>query len=185
MRLPPALWRSCRVIACETRLRLLWHIMENGELSVNAVRQLAELSQPSASIQLKVLASRGLVVYRREGMQVIYRAEADLAVEFAEELLEALRICYERRISFRTMIRQATAFTHERRVEVVRTLRSGAIAFPELQDKTGMSSSALSRHLDKLERRGFVKRVGGVYKIKAPGGVLGRVLLRLALARSF
>ncbi len=181
MRLPPALWRSCRVVACETRLRVLWHILDNKELSVDAVRQLEGMSQPRASIQLKALASKGLVVYRREGMQVIYRAEADQAVAFAQEILEALRICYERRASFKTIIRQATAFTHERRIEIVRALQDGPLACEELLGKTGMSGSALSRHLDKLERRGFVKRIDRVYEMATPDSPLGRTLMNLAI----
>jgi len=43
-----------------------------------------------------------------------------------------------------------------------------------------MSLAALSRHLDKLERRGFVKESGAVYRIGGSGNALGRTLLKLA-----
>jgi len=182
MNVPPALWRSCRVMACETRLQLLWHIFEEGELSVNPARYLVGISQPSASAQLRALADRGLIVSRREDMRVIYRAEANRAVDFAPDLLDALRECYERSMSFRIIIRQATAFTHERRIEIVRALRGKSLPFATLQDTTGMSSTALSRHLDKLERRGFVKRIKGVSRLGIPGNRLGRTLMKLAHA---
>ena len=182
MRLPPALWRSCRVVACETRLQLLWHIFEEGELSVNPARFLVGLSQPSASAQLRALAERGLIIPRREDMRVIYRAEANSAVSFAPELLEALRECYERSMPLKTIIRQATAFTHERRIEIVRALRGKMMSSSELLDATGMSSTALSRHLNKLERRGFVKRIAGLYRLSIPGNRLGRTLMKLTRA---
>lgn len=180
MNVPPALWRSCRVIACETRLKLLWCIFEKGELSVTQVRLLTGLSQPRASVQLKVLSERGLIISRREDMRVIYRAEANHAVAFAPELLDALKGCFDRLMSFKTIIRQATAFTHERRIEIVRVLRGKSLSFSQLLSVTGMSSSALSNHLDKLGRRGVVTRREGLYRMGATGNSLGRVLLKLA-----
>jgi len=182
MKLPPAFWRSCRVVACETRLQLLWHIFEEGELSVNTARLRVGISQPNASAQLRALAERGLIIPRREDMRVIYRAEANSSVPFASELLEALRGCHEHAMSHKMIIRQATAFTHERRIEVVRALRGETMSFSELLDATGMSSTALSRHLDKLDRRGFVKRTEGLYRLGTPGNRLGRTLMKLAHA---
>ncbi len=117
MSLPPELWRSCRVVACETRLQLL---------------------------------------------------------------LNALRTCYEQSVSFKTIIRLATGFTHQRRIEIVRALTGKSLSFQELWGVTGMSIAELSRHLDKLECRGFVKESGDVYRITGSGNALGRTLLKLA-----
>jgi len=182
MKMPPDFWRSCRVIACETRLRLLWQIFTEGELSVNPARVLVGISQPSASAQLRALADRGLIIPRREDMRVIYRAEANRAMSFAPELLDTLRICFDRSMSFKTMIWQATAFTHERRIEVIRALKQTPLSFAPLLEATGMSSTALSRHVDKLERRGFVKRSEGIYRLGRPGNPLGRTLMKCVLA---
>ncbi len=180
MRLPPELWRSCRTVACESRLELLWNVFEQGELSVNEARLLVGLSQPCASAQLRGLADRGLLISRREDMRVIYRAEANSTMAFSGEILDALRVCYERSVSFKTIIRQATGFTHQRRIEIVRALNGRSLSFLELWGVTGMSLAALSRHLDKLERRGFVKESGAVYRIGGSGNALGRTLLKLA-----
>ncbi len=180
MRLPPELWRSCRVVACETRLQLLWHIFEQGELYVNEARLLVGLSQPCASAHLRGVADRGLLISRREDMRVIYRAEANSAVAFSGEILNALRACYEQSVSFKTIIRLATGFTHQRRIEIVRALNGKSLSFQELWSVTGMSIAALSRHLDKLERRGFVKEAGDVYRMGGSGNTLGRTLLKLA-----
>ena len=180
MKLRPTLWRTCRVIADETRLQLLWHLFAEGELYVNQLVQRTGATRPNASNQLRALSARGLIAYRREKKNVIYRAEANNGVDFAPDLLEALRQCHKRSMPFKTVIRQATAFTHERRIEIVRALNGKKLSFGGLRDTTGMSPTALSRHLEKLEKRGFIKRTDGLYRIGRPGNPLGRTLIDIA-----
>lgn len=138
------------------------------------------MSVPNASTQLRALSARGLISPRRKNMMVLYRAEANSTIEAAPVLLNALRGCYEQGVPFKTMIRQATALTHERRIELVRALTGKGLAFHELAETTGMSASALSRHLQKLEARGFVKYKNGIYLRGTPKNPLGRILLKIA-----
>ena len=180
MKLRPTLWRTCRVIANETRLQLLWHIFDEGELCVNQLVQRVGATRPNASNQLRALSARGLITSRREKKNVIYRAEANSGVDFASELLEALRQCHEQSTPFKTIIRQATAFTHERRIEIVRALNGKKLSFGGLRDTTSMSPAALSRHLEKLEARRFIKRTDGIYRLAWPGNPLGRTLIKIA-----
>jgi DNA-binding transcriptional ArsR family regulator len=180
MKLRPTLWRTCRVLASETRLQLLWLIFEQKELYVQEAAELTGMSIPNASNQLRSLSARGLISLRREKMRVLYRAEANHAVDAAPILLDTLRICHEQRISFPSIIRQATAFTHERRIEIVRALTGKTLAFHQLTETTGMSTSALSRHLKKLEARGFVKCRDGFYNRAMPSNPLGRMLLKIS-----
>lgn len=180
MKLSPTLWRTCRVLASETRLLLLWHIFEEKELYVQQAAERTGMSIPNASNQLRALSARGLISSRRKKMKVLYRAEANFSLEAAPVLLDALRICYEKNASFKTMIHQATAFTHERRIEIIQVLTGKALTFHQLAEGTGMSAAALSRHLEKLESRGFVKYRDGVYRRTTPGNPLGRALLKLA-----
>ncbi len=180
MELRRGLWRTCRVIASETRLELLWHLFVEKELAVAQAGRLAGISPSNASLQLKMLSECGLVICRREKMQVFYRAEANEAVEFAPEVLAALQECCERSVSFAALIRHATAFTHERRVEILRALRGRSLSTSALRDVTGMSSSALLRHLDKLLRRGCVTEQNRICRMGSSGNPLGRVLLKLA-----
>ncbi len=182
MKLRPTLWRTCRVIANETRLTLLWKIFEEGELCVHELVEQTGVSRPNASTQLRALSARGLIMPRREDMRVIYRAEANAGISFAPPLLDALRECFEQSMTFKTVIRQATAFTHERRIEIVRALKGKILSFETLLGTTGMSSTALSRHLNKLERRGFVKYTKGIYRLGAPRNPLSRVLVEIACA---
>jgi DNA-binding transcriptional ArsR family regulator len=155
--------------------------MENGELTVAQVASQMEMSPSNASFQLKMLRERGLVVCRREKMSVFYRAEVNEAVDFAPELLPALRACFKQGIAPKTMIRHVTAFTHERRIEIFLALHGRSLSAAALRDVTGMSDSALLRHLDKLIRRGYVQRAGRVYRIGRAGNPLGRMLQKLAV----
>ena len=180
MKLTPTLWRTARVLASKIRLQILWLLFEEKELYVQQIAERTDMSVPNASTQLRALSARGLISPRREGMKVIYRAEANESLEAAPALLKALHTCYDQSVSFKTLIRQATAFTHERRIEIVRELKGKKLPFHTLVQTTGMSPSALSRHLDKLEARGFVKYRDGLYRSAYPGNVLGRTLLRLA-----
>ncbi len=180
MKLNPTLWRTCRVIASETRLQLLWHIFEEGELYVQELVDRTGVSRPNASNQLRALSARGLITPRREDMRVIYRAEANARISFAPPLLDALRTCFEQSMTFKTIIRQATAFTHERRIEIARALSEKSLLFADLLEITGMSSTALSRHLGKLEDRGVVRGVSGTYHLSRTGNPLGRVLIKIA-----
>jgi DNA-binding transcriptional ArsR family regulator len=169
------------VVASETRLELLWHLFHEKELSVAQACRLTGISPSNASLQLKMLLECGLVICRREKMQVFYRAEANGAFEFAPEVLAALQECCDRSVSFAALIRHTTAFTHERRIEIFRALRGRSLSTSALRDMTGMSSSALLRHLDKLIRRGYVTEQDRICRMGSSGNPLGRVLLELTL----
>lgn len=178
--LNPTLWRTCRVLACETRLQLLWNIFRNENLGVTELAQLTGISQPTATIQLRALNARGLIVPHREKMKVFYRAQANSTVTFAPELLAALRECCNHDVSFKTIIRQATSFTHERRIELARALEKSELSLNELLEKTGMSSSSLSRHLGKLKARGLIRHSRGKYLLIKPATGLSSVLMKAA-----
>ncbi len=178
--IPLPLWRTCRIIACEVRLELLWSLFENKELNVTQLTLATGKSFPYISTQLRMLTEHGLIVYRREEMNVFYRAEANTAMRFAPPLLEALRAGFNQSMSFQTAIRQATALSHGRRNEIIQALKGKRCTFEELQAATGMSGSALSRHLCKLIDRGFVEHADKAYRCGKPGNRLGRTLIQLA-----
>jgi DNA-binding transcriptional ArsR family regulator len=168
------------MIACEVRLELLWILFEKNERNVTQLALATGKSFPHISTQLRMLTEHGLVVYRREGMNVFYRAEANAAMPFAPPLLDALRNGFDQSMSFKTAIRQATAFSHGRRIEIIQALKGKSRSFKELQQATGMSDSALSRHLGKLMDRGFVEHPKNFYRYGKPGNRLGQTLIKLA-----
>ena len=135
------------------------------------------LTKPNTSIQLKELFLAGLIRFRRQKMNVIYRAEADRRIPFAEILLDSLRQCFEEKMPFADIVRQVTAFTHERRVEIVQALLVGPCLAAQLEDRVGMKSSAVFRHLSKLETRMIVRRDGKLYRVACPSQPLSRTLL--------
>jgi len=74
----------------------------------------------------------------------------------------------------RLVLHAATAFTHPRRIQVLRRLAAGgALDVPTLTRDLKMSQAALSRHLEKLIRRGYVRALpptrGGSYELLRDG----------------
>jgi len=177
--LRPTIWRTCRVIACETRLQLLWLLFETKDLGVVELGREVGISEPNASIQLRALGARGLITAVRKKQRVIYTPSANPKVHGAEALLSALQHCHQSGDSFKTLIRQATAFTHPRRIEIFSTLCASPCTSEELQEKTGISAPALSNHLAKLEARRFIKESDKRYRPIASRNTLGRTLQHL------
>jgi len=181
-KLRPTLWRTCRVLASETRLRLLWSLFENKDLCVAELARRAGVSEQNASNQLRALNARGLITPRRVGLRVFYRPEPNTEVEHAQTLLDALHDCCEKKMPVTTVIRQATAFTHARRILIMRVLTGGPASFADLHEQTGIPAPSLAHHLKKLEARRFVRRGCGTYYQNTPGNSFGRILKKVACA---
>jgi DNA-binding transcriptional ArsR family regulator len=62
-----------KVLASETRLRLLHALERAGELCVNDLAGAVEMAPQAVSNQLQRMADRGIVSARRQGSSVIYR----------------------------------------------------------------------------------------------------------------
>jgi DNA-binding MarR family transcriptional regulator len=178
-KLRPTLWRTCRVIANEQRLRLLYALFEKDGQCVFELAGETGMSEAHASIHLRALNSRGLIRQHRRDMRLFCNTEANIEVESAKTLLNALRICHSENILLPVLIKQATAFTHPRRIEIIQTIPSSGITKDLLWEKTHISFSALSRHLNKLAERGFVKGGKNLYFKETPPDALSKALLQL------
>ena len=177
----PTLWRTCRVLANRKRLRILARLSRQPNQTVSNVARHMKLSLPAASQYLRALEARGLLTCRRAGLRVEYRLAAATTENAAGEILAALRLVFRQRAqSTEALFNLATAFTHPRRIEVFRAVKNGADSFSKLQTATHISARALSRHLAKLEARGFVKSEREVYAVTNPAHPFGRALARLA-----
>ncbi len=177
--LRPTLWRTCRAIANRTRLRLLWKIFQAEGLCVGELALTTGASRENATIQLRALNARGLITSTRWGKKVIYRADANPGVDGAEELLNALRESFDAKISLDVVFREATAFTHSRRIFLMQTVSFSSGSFDELLESSGMSPISLQWNLSKLVARGFVKARGDFYKAGNPKNPLGKCLMEL------
>ena len=182
--LSPTLWRTCRALANRVRLRMLRVLFRDGELPVSAAASAAGASRIVATQYLRALSARGLLATRREGRWVFYRPCADASVHGAAELLQAIEKTFARRRKpVEAIFRQATAFTHPRRVRIARALANGPMTRGALARTTGISRIALQRHLAKLAARGFVKMTAGMCRLAPPRGPLAATLLRLACGK--
>jgi ArsR family transcriptional regulator len=154
--LEPTLWRTCRVLANATRLRVLNEVVKTPDLDVTRLARRLGLSQPQATQHLRLLQSRGLLHVQRRGRHAFYRGTAEPSVVHADPLLAAARAALDREDLIADMVRAFTAFTHERRILVYRALQAGCKQRGELAVRTGISPPALKRHLRKLSSRGLI-----------------------------
>ena len=177
----PTLWRTCRVLANRQRLKMLALLIRQPKQTVSALAERMSLSVPTASQYLRALEARGLLRCRPVGRRVEYRPSAGTSEGAAQEIGRALRLVFGRRAQpIEPIFKLATGFTHPRRVEVFRALANGADSFAKLQTATNMPPRALSRHLAKLETRGFVKNEMALRVPTVQRHPFGRVLARLA-----
>jgi DNA-binding transcriptional ArsR family regulator len=177
----PTLWRTCRVLANRKRLQTLALLIRQPNQTVSTVAERMSLSVPTASQYLRALEARGLLTCRRVGRRVEYRVSAGTSEGAVQEIVKALRLVFRRRAQpIESIFKLATGFTHPRRVVIFRALANGTDSFAKLQAATNMPARALSRHLAKMEARGFVKNEMALCVATIQRHPFGRVLARLA-----
>jgi DNA-binding transcriptional ArsR family regulator len=155
-------------------------LLKDPDQTVSAVANHLRLTLPVASQYLRALEARGFLTVRREGRWVYYRPSTAQATGPAQPLIEALWQEFQRTTNpIEQVFNLATAFTHPRRIEVLRVLSTGAKTLVDLRAKTGISRDALGRHLGKLIARGFVAMDAESVSVVKPRDALGRALVRL------
>ena len=170
----------CRVIASQTRLQLLWEIFRDQEQCVQDLAIRTGISESNVSNQLQILAEKGLIAPKREKQKAFYRPATQNSSEYAKNILPALKKCHAQEVPHRQIIQHATAFTHERRIQIVRCLVRSEETFESLLKKTGMTVPALNRHLRKLLQRNVIQKNLRAYQLVNPRDRLARHLLKLA-----
>ncbi len=169
------------MLANRQRLRMMCRLDARPNQAVSDMAGAMRLPVPVASEYLRALNARGLLQARREGRYVLYRLAPDPLVPQADAMLNALRRSLHRPDFERRTFSTLTAFTHERRIRIVRVLAGKSMGLYELRRSTGISLPSLLRHLRKLTARGFVARTGQGYAVAAPRSLLAKTLLDLAL----
>jgi DNA-binding transcriptional ArsR family regulator len=179
--LQPTLWRTCRVLANPTRLKIFGLLLQQPGQTVSELARSLRLPLSLTSEYLRALEARGLLTARRVGRLVKYRAGPPTGQGSREGLADALRAVFQREVRPVEMaFRLATAFTHPRRVEIFRALAPEPRTVAQIQEATGISTRALLRHLRKLEVREFITHRGARYAAANRSDGLGRELARLA-----
>ncbi|MBI2440691.1 MAG: helix-turn-helix transcriptional regulator [Lentisphaerae bacterium] len=178
--LKPTLWRTCRVLASKTRLKVLGELFARPDQCVSDIAQRLGLSLSLTSQSLRALNARGLLLARRSGPSVYYRPGANRSVPYSDYLLETLRKTFAHANNpGRDIFRYATAFTHLRRILIVKTMPKRPRQLEEMAFETNISVRALKRHLRKLVARGFLKYADCKYVYSVPHHKFARVLLFL------
>ena len=179
--LHPTLWRTCRVIANRSRLRIFALLIRQPGQTVSAIADRSNLPIPVASQYLRVLEARGLLEVRRVGRRVSYRLSSTITGGRAQGIVEAMLEVFRRDPKpVEALFKTATAFTHPRRIEIFRTIQRKPQTLHQLHDATGIPLWTLRRHLKKLEARAFVASWSGNYVAANRPDAFGRELARLA-----
>ncbi|MFD4342634.1 ArsR/SmtB family transcription factor [Streptomyces anulatus] len=91
--LDPATADFLKALASETRQRVMFQFAGGVELTVGEVAERCGLKASTASEHLSLLRRGGLVVARKEGRQVFYRADGAAMAERLTSLQGYLAVC--------------------------------------------------------------------------------------------
>ncbi len=140
------------------RLACLSVVLNTPGLSVQAVAAEARIPENQASINLRALQARGLLVARRDGVHIRYYAEADPLVEHAADVLSAVRRELGNARGAEAVLVTLRAFTHSRRLTLLGCLlRTSELTTDALVAKTLFSQPAVWRHLTTLRGAGLIR----------------------------
>lgn len=177
----PTIWRTCRVLANKRRLACLAAVLRHPGESVGVIAASAELPPDQASLCLRALQARGLLQASRENRWVRYFPWPDPLVPVAAPILAGVsQAVLKAGVSEKRFIRCMTAFTHPRRLVVLRCLQqNGPLPFTELARTSRISSTALFRHLKKLEERCLVRATEAGWALNPEHDSLADTFLKL------
>lgn len=179
--LHPTLWRTCRVLANATRLRIFAQLARKQPQSVSELAEQLALTLPVTSQSLRALESRGFLKARRIHRRVEYRIMTDDDAGSLVDLVAALRrTMRDNPDSTESVMKIATGFTHPARIEIYRSLKSGPLTQDQIQVVTRVSFQAMSRHLRKLVSRGYIVADERKYQQAKHPHAIGQSLASLA-----
>lgn len=177
--LNPTLWRTCRMLAGATRVKLLRELHDRPGRGVTELARAAGIGTSDASQELRRIQSRGLLQVDRRGSHVLYRLEADPQVASAAPLLRALRTTLARNAQDPEIARIAQGLAHPRRIAIAKALRRSPLRPGQLRAELGLATSTARSHLARLVESGWVKRVGDWLVLEPAAHPLAKALIRL------
>ena len=179
--LNPTLWRTCKMLTGQTRLRLLRLLVACPEECVSALGKRVGIKPSAASQELRRIQSRGLLRADRHGVHLIYRPAADPQVASAAPLLKAIQsacaVFPPERDGDMAVI--AAGLSHERRIQIVRALLGGSLAMSDLQSAVRIPDHPFHAHLATLLDSGFVTRSQNRLQFAVPDHPLAKALVKL------
>ena len=168
------LWKRCRALANSLRLDMLELLNCNSPRCVKEIATELDVAENVASKNLQLLSTAGFVTQKYRGKFLCYALDqGDILLSSVLELTKADE-------NERAMF-MATALTHERRVAIVKALKTKPLEIERISLETRISWEAMARQVKKLERRGFVQLEDGKYALRIPKCSFGESLVGLAL----
>jgi DNA-binding transcriptional ArsR family regulator len=179
--LNPTLWRTCRMLAGSTRVRLVRELHDRPGQSVGQLANSVGIGESDASQELRRIQSRGLLKSERLGARVIYRLEPDPQVTSAAPLLKALIRTMDLHPPQRdeTIGRIAAGLAWPRRVAIAQSLMASPKTATELVVDLGWSSFAVFNHAGLMRKAGWIRSVEGRMHLTVPEHPLADALARL------
>ena len=179
--LNPTLWRTCKMLAGRTRIRMLRQLLEHPGECVSALGKRVAIKESAASQELRRIQSRGLLQAERRGVRLIYRPVADSQVSSAAPLLKAIQTALAAFPAERDeeMAVIAAGLAHERRVRIVRILMAGRQTPLDLQFAAKITPHPFRAHMATLLASGFVVRSGAEVQFAVPDHPLAKALSKL------
>ena len=125
-----------------TRVRIFWLLSHEEECVVNLAAML-EMSSPAVSHHLRSLAQSGLIVSRRYGKEVYYKAADTVQIRLLHDIVEQVMqiACPERTVDFQASQEEIIRRVHNDLIEDL----SRRITIEELSKKYLMNSTTLKR----------------------------------------
>ena len=125
------IWKTCRILANESRLRILRRLMRGAELCVTDIADAEKITPVVASQHLRMLHELGILKQTRKSKWTFY------SIDDTPEPLLILKIhkplekeLVRKQDQIQELIKLMTAFTHPRRVEIIRQLAKSQIPPP-------------------------------------------------------
>jgi predicted transcriptional regulator len=179
--LSPTLWRTCRMLAGKTRIRLLRHIEEHPGQSVSERAKALDIGISDASQELRRIQSRGLLQVENRGARVIYRLGADPLVYSAAPILQALRTALSHRhAEADEQIRAiAKGLGHRKRIALIQSLRNSPKNSYALHQDLQIPYGSLHLHLQALLESGLIQRENKICCFIPPVHPLAKAIIHL------
>lgn len=179
--LNPTLWRTCRMLSGDTRLRLLRALHDQPGRNVTELARAMEIGRSDASQELRRIQSRGLLQPEHRGAALIYRVGADPQVASAAPLLKALKAAFSSAAAGQVATIRAIAngLAHPKRIAILKSLMQAPKSVYALQKEIRTEFGNLQRHVQTLRAGGLVSRKDRLLHFTAPTHPLARAFILL------
>lgn len=181
--LNPTLWRTCRMLAGATRVKLLRQLHEQPGRNITQLAKAVRIGISAASQELRRIQSRGLLKAERRRSFAFYRFGADPQVLTAGPLLKALQAALKDFPAERDseIVQIAQGLSHPRRIAIVKELDKAPKRRRALRGIANLPQSSASRHVGILVQSGLVSCENGWLVLRRVDHPLACALLRLAV----